>query len=494
MDKPTEEPSQKTFLLSLFTSRYRYVFGLVIFVFLLFGSLFIAWHIPGQLSEVERQSAIKSATISFTDPAVKTVVDLPYSLLQKMSLHFFGLTHFAIKLPSLILGVCIGLGILWLLRCWLLRSSIALFSGVIAITSSQFLLAASSGTPFIMPLFWIVALLLMALKLSANHTSLPWSLCAGLVLGLSLYTPLSLYLIVSLPFAMVLHPHLRYLLRTMPRKNILLSFLLFSVILIPLAIALVKQPSLSATLVGWPGSEQSLGQIKLNLIELAKSYLVFWYPKLTPMGLVPLFGIGSLCLIALGGFKLAVDHHSARSYSLAVLVPVLSVPVLLQPQYAIVLFIPFILLLAIGIEALLDEWYKLFPHNPYARVVALVPVMILLLGLVVSNISRYTNVLRYSPTLPQYYSQDLNLVRPVVQAYPTATLVVSENEKPFYDLLRRDFPKLRVAQKPDASPNHHTIIASQASALAQNAPAIPALIITDSYRFHDPRFYVYTAR
>lgn len=499
-----EESTKKPLLLRIFTGPHRYVFGLIIFLFILAGALFTAWSVPGQLNATETNTALHSATISLMHPSVKTAVDLPYLLLQKASLHFFGITVLGIKLPSLLLGFMTGLGILWLLRCWLLRSSIALFSGVIAITSSQFLLVASSGTPLIMPLFWIVILLLLALKLSANHKSLLWSLAVGLALGLSLYTPLSMYLFLSLFLAIVLHPHLRYLLRTVPKRNAALSVLLFIVVLAPLAIALFKQPSIVALLVGWPDNGQTFGQIKFNIIELLKAYLYFWHPRLTEFGLTPIFGLGSFCLIIFGALKLFIDHHSARSYSLAVLLPVIAVPVLLQPQYAVILFVPFILLLAIGIEALLDEWYKLFPHNPYARVVALVPTMILLAGLVISNSSYYTGGYRYNADLPRYYSNDLTLARGLVQKHPDAFLVVSSIDKPFYDLLVRDFPKLKVTEQyPNGSdgstqqagaPARQTVIVSTNSAVPTQALDTPQQIINDSYSMNGPRFYLYNQR
>lgn len=491
-----EESSEKSLLVRLFTAQHRYIFGLLIFIFLLGGALFLAWIVPGQLTTAEKSSALASATVSFLDPSAKNVIDLPYLLLQKASLSVLGITELGIKLPSLIIGALTGLGILWLLRSWLLRSSIALFSGVIAITSSQFLFVASHGTPLVMPLFWIVVLLLLALKLSANHRSLAWGLGVAVVFGLSLYTPLVLYLLISLLLAIILHPHLRHLLRTIPKKNILISLLVFLVIVAPLVIALYKLPSLAATFIGWPGSGQSLGQVKFNGLELLKSYFFFWRPDLTPMGLTPIFGLGSLCLIAFGAIKLIADHHAARSYSLAVLLPILLVPVLLQPRYNVILFVPFILLLAIGIEALLDEWYKLFPHNPYARVVALVPVMILLAGLVISNVGYHVNGYRYHPNLSRNYSQDLRLVRGIVTKYSGATMVVSVTEKPFYDLLRRDFPKLKISDHypRSSAAQKQTVIVSANSEVPVTALDAPRQVVSDSYRTHEPRFYVFVVR
>ena len=486
-----DEESKKPLLLSIFTSRYRFFFGAVIFIFLLVGMLFLTWNVPGQINQQEKLSAINSATVSISDPSAKTIINLPYMLLQKAALHYFGVTTFAIKLPSFIIGFISGLGILLLLRSWLLRSSIALFSGVVAITSSQFMLAVSSGTPMIMFIFWTVVLLLFALKLSAHSSSLLWCASAGIVLALSLYTPLSIFLFLGLPVIILLHPHLRHVVRKMPKKNILVPSFLFLILIIPLGIALYKQPSLLSDLVGWPGSDTSLGTIKASVIELIKSYFYFWQPQLTPLSLTPIFGLGSFCLIVFGAIKLIVDHHSARSYSLAILLPLLLVPVLLEPKYAPILFVPFILLLAIGVEALLDEWYKLFPHNPYARVVALVPLTILLSCLVISNVSHYTNVMRYSTTLPTYYSQDLALIRPVLADNPNAIFIVAENDQQFYDLLRRDFPKLTVTGKINEIEKKRPIIVAANSNMATDTFSTPKRIVTSSYASNNPRFSVF---
>lgn len=478
-------------MVTIFDYRYRVLLGFIIFVALLVGVLLIAWQLPGQLTKLETDSAVTSATLSLKDPNAEDVINLTYRLLQKASLHLLGVTTFAIKLPSLVLGALSGLGILWLLSSWLRRSSIALFTSVIAITTGQFLLVSSSGTPLIMPLFWTTALLLLALKLSANHKSLLWILGAGAVVGLSLYNPLSIYLIVCLLAAALLHPHLRHLLRTIPKVNALLGVLVMLIILVPLGIALFKQPSQLSILLGWPGADWPLGQIKFNALELLKAYFAFWRPQLTDIGLTPIFGIGSLCLIVLGGLKLIVDHHSARSYSLAILTVIIAVPILLQPKYAVTLFLPLILLLAIGIEALLEEWYKLFPHNPYARVVALVPVLVLLSSIIFSNLNYYTNGYRYNSDLPRYYSSDLKLVRRVIATYPAAVIVTTPEERPFYDLLRRDFRGVKTTTELSEVKVGSSFIITAGTGIPTDKLGVPKSIVTDYYQQHSPRFYVF---
>jgi len=480
-------------LVRLFTYQHRYGLGYIIFSILLLGILTISLNIPGELTNLEQQSAAQSATFSFADPTVKSVIDLPYHLLQKASLHFLGVTTFAIKLPSLIIAAFIGIGIIWLLRRWLLRNSIALFASIIAITSSQFIIAASTGTALIMPLFWMVVFLLFALKISSNHKSLWWWLCIAFVGALSLYTPLSIYLIVSILLATILHPHLRHLLRSTPKKHIILASLVVIVIVSPLLFAIVKHPEHLKTLLGWPVTGISFGTLKFNIIDLIKSYFWFWKPDITAIGATPLFGAASFALIIFGALKLAINHHAARSYGLALLLPLLIIVVILQPLFAGILFVPFILLLAIGIEALLDEWYKLFPHNPYARVVALLPVILLLVSITLGNIGYYMDAYRYSASLPRFYTRDLDIMHGILKKYPSATLVTTTHQQDFFDLLRRDYPKAHISQSiPSHTSKEQPVIIGTGSGINVNKMNGLLYIATDQYKDREPRFYVFS--
>ncbi len=485
---------KQNILVRLFTYQHRYGLGYIIFLVLLLGVLAISFSIPGELTNLEQRSAIESARFSLTDPATKSIVDLPYHLLQKASLHFFGITTFAIKLPSLVIAAFIGIGIIWLLRRWLLRNSIALFASIIAITSSQFIVAASTGTALIMPIFWMVAFLLLALKISAGPQSIWWWICIAIVGGLSLYTPLSIYLILSILLATLLHPHLRHLLKHAPKKHIFVALFIVIIVIAPLIFAITKHPEHLKTLLGWPVSGVSFGILKFNLIELAKNYLAFWKPDITIIGLAPLFGAASFALIILGGLKLIADHHAARSYGLALLVPLLLIVVVLQPLFAGILFVPFVLLLAIGIEALLDEWYKLFPHNPYARVVALIPVILLLTSITFGNLGYYMDAYRYSPSLPRFYTRDLDIMHDVLKKYPSATLVTTANQQAFFDLLRRDYPLMNTSQDvPVNISKKQPIIIGTGTGIDTNNFKGLLYIATDQYSERAPRFYVFAA-
>lgn len=480
---------KRNFLSELLLYRYRYIIGYLIFAVVLIGALFISFQIPGQVTSSEQSSAVTSATLSLKDPSAKNVVDLPYHLLQKASLHFFDITNFGIKLPSLIIGALSAVGLLWLLRRWLLRDSIAIFTMCIFVAQQQFLATTQEGVALIMMMFWLIFVLLFALKFTANNKSLLWGVLLTSSLALSLYTPLTVYVVVCLLAASVLHPHLRYVVTTIPKLHILLFTVLAAILLSPLAIALVKNPLVLASLTGWPAVAVSFELIQHNFKEIFKAYIFFWQPRLSEVGLTPIFGASSFVLILLGILNLIRDHHSARSYMLLMTLPIVALPSLLNPDFLIILSVPLILLLGLGIETLLEEWYALFPHNPYARVTALVPMIVLLAGIMVGNLLFYINGYRYSPELKQYYTQDLQLSRQLLDKYPDATLVTTSKDSDFYDLLKRDFANLQVSQKTELSDESKYTI-SYIAPLAHTPKQLKEVAV-DSYKDHGVRFYVY---
>src|SRR5690606_31304280 len=125
------------------------------------------------------------------------------------------------KLPSVILGLLSLVGIILLLRHWF-HTNVAVISALIAITTSQFIFSSQDGTPTIMYVFMPTWLLLLALKASRqiDRRSL-WELLLVAALALSLYTPLSVYVILALVSATLLHPHLRYIVRRLSRRKLL---------------------------------------------------------------------------------------------------------------------------------------------------------------------------------------------------------------------------------------------------------------------------------
>ena len=134
--------SKKLAISKLFLYRYRFIIGFTLlglaFAGLLFGLPLLS---PGGLSDAEIQSTVTSAHLSSTSILNGEVVDLPYHALQKLSITLFGLTTYAIKLPSIIIGLLLGALLILLLNRWF-KTNVALFASILAVLSASFLYLA----------------------------------------------------------------------------------------------------------------------------------------------------------------------------------------------------------------------------------------------------------------------------------------------------------------------------------------------------------------
>lgn len=484
---------KKNVITELMLYRYRYAIGYGLFTFALIGLLIIAGiFLPGSISESEMQSATASASFPLANMNEWPIVNLPYHLLQKGSIAIFGLSPLAIKLPSLLIALFVGVGFLLLLLRWF-KQNVAVLASIIAVTASQFLIIAQDGTATIMLLFWPTLLLLTATYVSLNaKKSFWWKLLFFSAAALSLYTPLSIYVLIAMLVAAILHPHLRFMLLRLSVVKLIACIIVTSVLLVPLAWHILQAPGTALTLLGLPSEIPSWAMLLENIKYLAHALIGFTDPVMRDGVLLPLYGLSAAALMLLGVFQLALDHHSARTYTIGLWMLLLGALLILQPQYLAIIFIPLLLMLAIGINTLIVRWYGLFPKNPYARIAALLPLAVLLGGIAFTGIDRYTGTYRYNPSVATYYSDDLSLIRTeLAKDDAPQLLVIDEKDHAFYSLLNKNYPDLTVTHDAPRSETNAIIAANLASNAIRNAYGDPTYLVTDSNSQDSLRFYVY---
>jgi hypothetical protein len=118
--------------------------------------------------------------------------------------------------------------------------------------------------------------------------------------------------------------------------------------------------------------------------------------------------------------------------------------VILNPGYISITFLPLVLLLSIGLNALLDYWYGLFPRNPYARIAGLVPLIVLVSVLIMSGLARNIYGYQYDPDIVAKYSKDISLL-----PSNTKYLVVSSSEFDFYKVFANKDKQLHISTSPN---------------------------------------------
>lgn len=493
---------KQSFIKQLTLYRYRYAIGYGLFVVIL--AVLVLCHlgsIPLGLSQQEMNSTLSSATVPISSSA--TAIDLPYHLLQKASLHLFSVSTLGIKLPSVLIGLLSGIGILLLLGRWF-RTNVAIVGGLLAITSSLFLTSARSGDGTIMLIFWPVCILLLATLISQEvKLSLLYKFLLAVAIALSLYTPLMLYPLVAAAIAMIIHPHLRYILRNNNLGQVVLETLLALAAIAPLGWLLYSHTSDITKLFGIPGDLPSLAIYLRDIWTVINNLLNFWSSEITTT-IVPAFSAGVIVLIVLGLIRTCIDHHATRSHFLLIWSALLIPISIFNTQSLGLLFVPMILLLAIGVETLIREWYKLFPRNPYARIGALFPLGLLTLSLLSFNFTSYFYGISSSPQAATHFNSDFEILRSGLKRKDVnksaILLVTAPADKPFFDLLRREYPTLTVTDPTNigqvfAQPGTVVVASKDQAALVpavQSQLGVPSTLLVNPHTSDGLRFRIYS--
>ena len=441
------------FLSELFLYRHRYLIGYLLIALLTLGLLvYRIGTIPPGYTAAEQASAVASYGLEFK-PDI-SIVDLPYHILQKASLMTFGLTELGVRLPSIIIASLTSLGIFLLLRRWF-ADNIAIMGSIIAVISNTFLVHGRSGTAAIMVSLWAVWILLFATLISQNakFKSLYKLLLIGTV-GLSLYTPYMVYLLIATGLATLVHPHLRYTLRHADKVTLLIATFLCGLVVAPLGWYLYQHPAVWHDLVGIPATLPSpleyAHQLGAVLMSIGGFFRLQSDNILLPSLSIPVL---VLCLIGIG--QAVRNYYSNRSHLLLIWLAILLPISAFDPSRQWALFIPLTIFSIIGLNTLIRMWYGLFPRNPYARLFGLLPIAALLVTIVQFNYTRYFIGLNHNPNASSHYNSDARLLHRTIGTLDLhnkpVMVVVPQKDTAFYGIEKETTRQLTVATTPTAS-------------------------------------------
>jgi uncharacterized membrane protein len=477
------------YVTDFFIYRWRYVIGYGVLGLMLIEIVVIAaLYIPGGLSPQEISSTVTSNALSFGTSDPSSIINLPFYLLQHISFSILGVTTLSIKLPALLFGIASIAGMVILLRTWF-RENVAILTTILIVTTSQFLFFTQSGTPGIMYVFWSTWILVAATMLSRGATwSAVWKIVLFGLVSLSLYSPLSIYVLVALISAVIFHPHLRYIVRKLSLRKMVLASFCALVLVAPLIQAIVMRPILGLQLLGIP---ENMPNIVHNSSILLTQYIDFASPS-SAFLMTPVYGLASMLLILLGVYRLVTTKYTARSYIISIWI-ILLIPVLvINPMYVSVTFVPVMLLMAMGITILFSRWYRLFPLNPYARIAGLIPLSVLVISMVFSGIDRYAYGYHYDPETANNFSRDLRTLDKKIISQPHGSIVIvaSKDEVPFYQAVASHRTNIYVRQSSTEFPIAATVIVTH-TARSETNFGTPSEIITSTRSEDSDRFYIY---
>ncbi|USN96133.1 MAG: glycosyltransferase family 39 protein [Candidatus Nomurabacteria bacterium] len=474
-------------LTNFLTYRYRYQIGYILIVVTFLALLVVAGlFVPGGFSSSETKDFVQTSAMDLQNAKTLAIPNMPFFAAQRLSIDLFGSSTFAFKLPALICAFFTGIGAVLLLRRWF-RPNIAVLATVIMITTGQFLYVAQSGSANITYIMWSVWLLLIATMIttSERHKTF-WKAAFFIAMPLSLYTPMSIYLVLAIMSAGLLHPHVRYVLKKMSWQQLFTFLSISTVIALPLGYLVFTNPELILELVGAPASWPP--NVLENLKIIFQQYFNFIHPQSGNL-MTPVLDLGSMALIVLGIWQLFKIRYTARSYTLTAWIIVLIPILIINPTLTTVMFVPLLLLLANGLSYLLRAWYEIFPHNPYARFVGVVPLTILVGGLVTSGLYRYIDGYRYDPETANTFNHDLTLYNSRVLTKNVTTIVVTAEQQPFFDAVARYNPHKNIVVLTKV-PNNTTEFAATRAAHT-SIKSVPTRIITTDDSRNSDRFYIY---
>ena len=471
--------------------RHRYALGyslglLLITVTLTYATLFV----PGGIRAAEQATSVASGQLAFTEFNPETVINLPYHILQRGVFAVVGIDVLSIKIISLVMGVTAVVGLYLLIREWF-RNNVAQITTVIVATLPAFVFIAQDGTPTIYAIAVSIWLLLSATYVSRRRDpQLTWKIIFFCLLGLNLYTPLGVYLNIALVSTIIFHPHIRHSTRMLNPNRIAIASAMLLVILAPLLYSLVSQPQIGMTLIGLPSEMPDFAANGKLLLDSFASF------SGSSGGLIhPIFPIGVLVIIAIGMFRFLQVKYTARSYIVWIWAIVLLPLIAINPEYAILTLPLAALMIAMGINTLIAEWYKLFPLNPYARVFGLIPLGVIIAGVVFSGMTHYYHAYLYAPGVADQFNDDVRMVKKVVERAGATSeqqivLGVDKSDLDFYKLVASYDGRFTVTSDLSNAPLPH-IAANSYEGSSSSARGELTYIAVNRFSQDSDRFYLY---
>lgn len=408
-----------------FLYKNRFIIGYLLLALSFLGLLFFLPQIaPDGLSSSEISSAISSQNLNYHSILDGQFIDLPYHLVQKIVFKFFGITTFTIKLPSIIVGGILGILFILLLNRWF-KNNTAIIASIITVLSSNFLFLAGSGTPLIMIVFWPTLLLWIGSKVQGKERPAPiWCLIFAFALFLSSFTPFMLYLVISILIYTVLHPHLRFTIKNLPKLPLFIVgiFILSGLSLI--GFILLHHPTSI-----WELLFAKNFSLTDYFLHLRQAFLPFfsWHSIIESPFLSPQISLPAT-LIAIVGLISTFKGFFASRNSIALFLTLFTVIISgFHTDYAVLLILPFAILIAHGLRYIINKWYDLFPENPYAKLFGILPITIFLFIMITSDLSHFISGYRYTAPVANQFSNDLSLILKITENDDYLVLDQSQN-------------------------------------------------------------------
>jgi hypothetical protein len=298
-------------------------------------------------------------------------VDAPYITSVWLATKAGVSTLRAARMISAVASVLSVLMFFQLLRNWLLSPGKALVGTVLFATSSWTLVigrgahSATVGSFLLLLIFTLGTRLLFTTK-----PFFDWLLLVAATV-LALYSPAIVWLVFLTGVVSLLHYKQRQ--RSLPLKTWHKIFIsaTAAVLLTPLILSLIFNPSLGLTLLGISSVAHSIPDLFLNVSDAVKA-IFFVNPASSPLGLgkTPMLDIFSVFMFLLGCYyferRLSLKRSKMLFGGLAIGLVVCTISGFDLMRLSLLLPLVYIFVAA-GVHESISRWLAVFPRNPIAR-------------------------------------------------------------------------------------------------------------------------------
>ena len=441
------------------TYQLRYVLLYIIIGALLLGSIIAMPALTGmRLSEAEQASALTSISPDLH------LANFPYHLLQGLSVHLLGLNPLAIKLPSIVLGIITAILITLLLNRWY-RNLTAFTATALMVSSVAFLSLTGQGTPDILYVLFPILMLWLGSQIIDEKPKITTVVALAVTTIISLFIPYMVYFNIALFFLIITHPHLRFSLVQIPKRAIVIAIIATVAMLVPLVFFM-------------EGFEvwRFVGP-DLNMMHNAATA---WGQIAGLNEPLAWFSLPVLALAAIGIWATFQDYHIARNHIVFILIVVVALASLFFPPFFAIAILLITILVGNGLGFLIKNWRGIFPHNIYATLIALMPLVAFCLLIAMGSINFFYIAPRTITGVHYAANTDYQLLDESLQE---GDRLVIKNGAAFYDAA---FPGHQVNESLDDL-NGGRIISDHPISTNRRLERI----ITNSSATQAARFYIY---
>ncbi|MCA9330786.1 glycosyltransferase family 39 protein [Candidatus Saccharibacteria bacterium] len=326
--------------------------------------------------------------------SMSQVMQSPSFMPHRLAIYGFqklGIEHILYyRLISVVIGIIAVWSFYYVVQRWYTRR-VALIGTILFSTSSLVLHATRTALPDVLLLGMLTTIAVgLWLQRTKRRVFALYVFIATLVM--TVYIPGLMWVGVA---ALVWQG--RRLVRAVGRQRLLHKFgliVLPSVLLVPAIVSVALHPVELLTIAGLPTHLASLSAYGSHVKDSIQGLV--WGYQSSPSRWVPgtpIFDVITLTMIVLGIYSLRFERKLRRSRIQLGILTITGLLVLSTGPVTMVALAPMFYLLATGGFAfMLQQWFTVFPRNPFARVVAIICISSTVLGVTIYQSYRYFTV------------------------------------------------------------------------------------------------------